>query len=100
MDFVSPVYGEAYSALHLFNCIGCVLDELDEFPDTFRDQLSVKTADLWSLDYWEKQYGIVPDLDATEEDRRRNLLEKWVGDLIIQKGLRTFSLQCWDIKLR
>ena len=30
MDFVSPVYGEAYSALHLFNCIGCVLDELDE----------------------------------------------------------------------
>ena len=101
MDFVSPVYGEAYSALHLFNCIGCVLDELDEFPDTFRDQLSVKTADLWSLDYWEKQYGIVPDLDATEEDRRRNLdWKNGIGDLIIQKGLRTFSLQCWDIKLR
>lgn len=76
IDFVSPVYGEAYTALHLFNSIGKVLDELDEFPDTFKDQIFVQTADPWSLEYWEKQYGIVPEQNITEEERRRNLLEK------------------------
>lgn len=76
IEFVSPVYGDAYTGLHLFNCIGRVLDELDVFPDHFKDQIFVQTADLWSLDYWEKQYGIVPGQNVSEEERKRNLLEK------------------------
>lgn len=98
IEFVSPVYGDAYTGLHLFNCIGRVLDELDVFPDHFKDQIFVQTADLWSLDYWEKQYGIVLGRMSQRKNGKEIFWKKWGAGSIIQKELKMSLLQCWDTK--
>ena len=60
IDFVSPVYGNSYVALKLFQSIGLALDEINSFPDDFIDQIMIQTA-TWSLDHWEEQYGLYPE---------------------------------------
>lgn len=74
IDFVSPVYGNSYVALKLFQSIGLALDEINSFPDDFIDQIMIQTA-TWSLDYWEEQYGLYPEPGWSIEQRRKNLLE-------------------------
>lgn len=77
IDFVSPVYGEAYAGLSLFNAIGTALDELDVFPEWLKDQIALQTvSDEWALNYWEEQYKIYPEKDWDFETRRKNLMEK------------------------
>lgn len=77
IDFVSPVYGEAYVGLFLFNAIGTVLDDLDVFPERLKDQLLLQTVtDEWALKYWEEQYNIYPEKEWDFETRRKNLMEK------------------------
>ena len=77
MDFVSPVYGEAYVGLSLFNAIGTVLDDLDEFPERMKEQTALQTvSEEWALHYWEEQYNIYPEKDWDFRTRKKNLMEK------------------------
>lgn len=77
IDFVSPVYGEAYVGLSLFQAIGTVLDDIDQFPERMKDQLVLQlVSEEWAMEYWEEQYRSDPQNSWTMEQRRQNLLEK------------------------
>ena len=73
INMISPIYGEAYAALWLFEVIGCELDEMLEWCESYRLQVVPQTA-TWSLPYWEMEYGIAPDEEWTLEQRRANLI--------------------------
>lgn len=72
---VSPIYGEAYTALWLFQVIGTVLDDMKEWATSLEKQVVPQTA-TWSLPYWEEQYGIITDETWTYERRRQNIVNK------------------------
>lgn len=72
---VSPIYGEAYTALWLFQVIGTVLDSMEEWATSLEQQVVPQTA-TWSLPYWEEQYGIVTDELWSAERRRQNIVNK------------------------
>ena len=78
INYLSPIYGEAYVCLWIFQAIGLILDEGETFPEEFIDQVTPKTA-TWSLEFWEKEYDIVPDPGWTIEQRRINLKQKIVS---------------------
>ena len=70
---VSPIYGEAYTVLWLYQIIGTVLDQMQEWTDSLAQQRRIKTA-TWSIPYWEEQYGITPDASWDLEQRRQNVI--------------------------
>lgn len=72
---VSPIYGEAYTVLWLYQVIGTVLDKMEEWTGTLEQQVVPQTA-TWSLPYWEEEYKIVADPTWTYERRRQNIVNK------------------------
>lgn len=75
IDYVSPIYGDSYVALWIYQAIGIVMDEIYDLAYQLRFETNAVTADLL-LDYWEMQYGIPPDSSLTKEQRRKRILEK------------------------
>lgn len=75
IDYVSPVYGDSYVGLWLFQVFGLVLSDLCAISDQLRYETNASTVDLL-LDYWEKQYGIPTDSSLTKEQRRERLIAK------------------------
>lgn len=75
IDYLTPIYGNAYVCLWIFQAIGVILDEGESFPDEYMDQVTPATA-TWTIEFWEKEYGIVPDSTLTIEQRRNNLMNK------------------------
>lgn len=72
---VSPIYGEAYTALWLYQVIGSVLDSMEEWTSSLQQQVVPQTA-TWSLPYWEEQYKIAADPSWTYDRRRQNIVNK------------------------
>lgn len=77
IDYVSPQYGRAYVALWLFQSIGSALDRLDNFTDEYIKQVVPQTA-TWSIDMWEKQYGIISNPEWTIEQRQKNITNRMI----------------------
>ncbi len=75
IDFVSPIYGESYVGLWIYEAIGTVLLDVYTLAEQMRNETSPMTADL-TLEYWEEQYGLHADSTLTIEQRRARLLEK------------------------
>lgn len=75
IDYVSPIYGESYIGLWLFQVIGAELDDMHDWSEDFYNQVTPQTA-TWALDYWEKEYDIVPEADWDLEQRRQNIISK------------------------
>ena len=75
IDFVSPIYGNSYVGLWLFQAIGIVLDDLSRIAEQLRYETTPCTSDLL-LDYWERTYGISTDPSLTKELRREQLISK------------------------
>ena len=73
IEMVSPIYGNSRIGLWLFEVIGRELDRILEICESFEQQVVPQTV-TWSIDYWEKEYGIVPDATWSLEQRRDNLL--------------------------
>lgn len=72
---VSPLYGEAYTVLWLYQVIGMVLDDIEEWANSLEQQVVPQTA-TWALPYWEEQYNIVTDSTWSYERRRENIVNK------------------------
>lgn len=72
---VSPIYGEAYVVLWLYQVIGMVLDDMAEWTESLEQQVVPQTA-TWSLPYWEDQYKIYADPSWSIERRRQNIINK------------------------
>ena len=75
IDYVSPIYGNSYVGLWIYQAIGVVLSELCKIADQLRYETNASTADLL-LDYWEKQYGLPADSSLTKEQRRARIINK------------------------
>lgn len=73
IDYLTPIYGEAYVFLWLLQSIGVVLDEGDTFVEEFKEQVTPATA-TWTIEFWEKEYGIIPDPAWSIEQRRQNII--------------------------
>ena len=75
---VSPRYGNAYVVLWLFQVMGLEMDKAMEWTETFQDQVVPQTA-TWTIEYWERQYGIASDSSLTIEQRRQNVVNILTG---------------------
>lgn len=75
IDYVSPIYGESYVALWIFEVIGIVLSEAAGLAEKLRFETNPITTELL-MDQWEDQYGLYRDSSLTMEQRRARLLDK------------------------
>lgn len=75
IDFVSPIYGDSYVALWIYEAIGWALSELTLLAEQLRYETNPNTTELL-MDYWEDQYGLPRDSRLTMEQRRWRLLDK------------------------
>lgn len=75
INYVSPIYGNSYVGLWLFEAIGTVLGEIYDIAERLRDETNPAAADLL-LGMWEKHYGIARDSSLTVEQRRGRIIAK------------------------
>ena len=75
IDYVSPVYGNSYVGLWLFQAIGSVLGELYDIANNLKYDANPMTSTLL-LDYWESHYGLPKDTSLTTEQRRARISTK------------------------
>ena len=74
-NMVSPIYGNSYVALWIFQAIGKELDIAEQLAEGLFQELRPETA-TWFLPEWEKRYGITPGADWTLERRREAVINK------------------------
>lgn len=75
VDYVSPLYGESYVGLWIFEAQGFLLDEIYGIARALRQETTPVTTDLL-LDYWETHYDIPIDSSLTKEQRRNRIIAK------------------------
>lgn len=75
IDYVSPIYGNSYVGLWLFQAIGSALTDPKIVYNDLLYETSPATATLL-LDYWEAQYGLIIDKSLTAEQRRNRIITK------------------------
>lgn len=73
IDWVSPVYGNSYVGLWLFQAIGSVLGKVSDIAEALRYETNPATAELL-LDQWEDHYGLPRNNSLTVEQRRLRLI--------------------------
>ncbi len=75
INFVSPIYGNSYVGLWIYQAIGVVLGEVCEIAEQLQYETTPATAELL-LDYWEDHYKIPRDSTLTAAQRRDRILTK------------------------
>lgn len=75
IDYVSPIYGDSYVALWIYEVIGIALSEITKVTDRLRYEANPITTELL-MDYWEDHYGLHRDSTLTMDQRRARLLDK------------------------
>ena len=73
LDYITPIYQNAYVALWLMQAIGLETDDFLQWAEEFQDQIIPQTA-TWSLPYWEDEYGIPTNENLPIEERQRAVL--------------------------
>lgn len=73
IDYVSPIYGDSYVGLWLFEIIGSALDKVHEAASDLRYETNPATVDKL-VGYWEDSYGIPRNSELTIEQRRARLI--------------------------
>lgn len=72
---VSPIYGNGYVALWLYQAIGLQMDEVRQWAEEIALQTNPQTA-TWSIPMWEESLGVVSEPTWTLERRRQNVMNK------------------------
>lgn len=75
IDYVSPIYGNSYVGLWLYQAIGSLLGEVNDICTALMSETTPATATLL-LDYWEDQYALPRDSSLTIEERRSRIIRK------------------------
>lgn len=75
IDYVSPIYGESYVGLWIYQAIGTVLDEVCTIAEQLRYETNASTSEIL-LELWERRYGLLTDTTQTPEQRRARILAK------------------------
>lgn len=75
IDYVSPIYGNSYVGLWIYQAIGTVLGEVHTLCTDLIYETNPMTATLL-LDYWEAHYGLIKEPNLTTEQRRNRIISK------------------------
>lgn len=75
IDYVSPIYGNSYVALWVYQAMGIILGEIYSIAEQLRYETTPATANLL-LPEWEKHYEIPTDSTLTKEQRQLRLISK------------------------
>lgn len=75
IDYVSPIYGESYVGLWLFQAIGKALGEVSGIVEALRTETNPTTSVLL-LDYWEQHYALPVNRSLTVQQRQERLRAK------------------------
>lgn len=75
IDYVSPIYGNSYVGLWMFQAIGSLLGEVRGICEALMYETTPATSTLL-LDYWEDHYGIARDSRLSIEQRQARILAK------------------------
>ncbi len=73
LDYITPIYGEAYTALWLMQAIGLQTDLFIKWIEEYKKQILPQSAD-WGLNYFEEEYNIPLNNALTIEQRRKNVI--------------------------
>lgn len=73
IDYVSPIYGNSYVGLWLYQIIGAALDEVYNLAVDLRHETTPSTTERL-IDYWEDSLGIPRNYSLTLEQRRARLI--------------------------
>lgn len=75
IDYVSPIYGNSYVGLWLFQAIGTALDDVVQISEDLKYEGNPATATIL-LDLWEDHYRLERSPHLTPEQRRFRLITK------------------------
>ena len=75
IDYVSPIYGNSYVGLWIFQAIGTVMGQVYDLAEGLKAESNPMTSTLL-LDYWETHYGLAKDPALTTEQRQSRLASK------------------------
>lgn len=75
IDYVSPIYGNSYVGLWLFQAMGLILDKPVEYAEALMKETNPTTSVLL-LDLWEQHYALPKDSSLTTEQRQARLAAK------------------------
>lgn len=78
IDYVSPVYGNSYVGLWIFQAIGTLLGQVKGICTELMNETTPATSTLL-LDYWEDQYGLPRDGGLSVEQRRNRIIQKIIS---------------------
>lgn len=78
IDYVSPIYGDSYVGLWLFEVMGQALDPVVEYSASLKTEGNPLTSDLL-LPLWEQHYKIPTNEALTKEQRQKQLKTKILG---------------------
>lgn len=73
IDYVSPIYGNSYVGLWLYQIMGVALDEVYNLAVDLRHETTPSTTERL-IDYWEDSLGIPRNYSLTLEQRRARLI--------------------------
>lgn len=73
IDYVSPIYGNSYVGLWIFEVMGTALDELHQIAVDMRNETNPATTERL-IGMWEDSYGIPRNSSLTLEQRRARLI--------------------------
>lgn len=75
IDWVSPIYGESYVGLWLFEVIGEALDQVANISNQLLLETSPASTEIL-INYYEDEYGLPHDTQLTIEQRRQRIMSK------------------------
>lgn len=73
IDYVSPIYGNSYVGLWIFEVMGTALDELYQIAVDMRNETTPATTERL-IGMWEDSYGIPRNSNLSLEQRRARLI--------------------------
>lgn len=82
LEYLSPIYGQSYAGLWLLQVIGMQLDKANRWSAELALQVTPETA-TWTIELWEKEYGIVQNPTLTIEQRRAQVMAKIMERLAV-----------------
>lgn len=75
IEYLSPIYGQSYVGLWMLQVIGMQLDKSSQWTAELALQVTPQSA-TWTIEFWEKEYNIIPVDGWTLQQRRDNILSK------------------------
>lgn len=75
IDYVSPIYGDSYVGLWIYESIGGVLKEVVDIAESLKSEGNPATSVLL-LDYWEEYYRLPTDPTLNTAQRQQRIVAK------------------------